>query len=125
MNRHASMDFIYAALHHLLRYPDVLAELAAGRRFLMVSDSGSMGFARPDELTVGWREIGRASDLMPFMQAIAKFEADAHRCRHKSKACRKLLRYGWLMIGLHRSYDLLVDLHQDAVNPKRRAKVPA
>jgi len=121
VTRLESMDQVDAAFEHLINYPDVLAELANGQRVMMVSQSGSMAFARPGELTVGWEEIGRASDLLPFLQAIAEVSQDLRRMPATSASRKRVLRLARLLFGLHRSYELIVDLHNGRMIERREA----
>ena len=122
MTRLESMDQVDAAFEHLINYPDVLAELANGQRVMMVSQSGSMAFARPGDLTSGWEEIGRASDLLPFLQSIAEVSEDVRKLPKNSATRKRVVRLARLLFGLHRSYELIVDLHNGRMIDRNEAR---
>lgn len=120
MNRSQSAAEVDKAINHLVCFPDVLVDLAAGRRVFKVAtqgaSTGSIAFSSPRELSVGWREFARASDLLPFQIAIAKVGSSFKKFPMRSMARTRAERFGWLLVGLARSAYLLVDLHQAAIN---------
>lgn len=120
MKRTQAPDPIDALFDHLARHPDLLLDLAGGFRLLMVSDSGRIACSRPGDLTCGWQELAWASDLLPFLTAVARASEALHGSGCSAPQAR-LLRLGHLILGFEQSAPLLRKLHERAMAGERAA----